>query len=807
MTSGHWELLPHFLLRSTGLPFEWLERLAFQESVEAIDAILVIEDEIETLASEALEALQKCHAQDSLRVRQRCWERIHRHRPAQLSEESLACLPETPGLLVRRWDALLQQPAASIASAREVFTREVRTRRVALRDLVGHPLFQEAVWLSSPQMFQCGLQDYLERWNPEKRPSDVRRVERQLISYAQRFCAKNETASFFGPLNYGDFSWTGPRTWTGPGAEDVLRREVFLAYWGVLALADKLAADPAIRPYVQPRCSPLCGFDPHRRQVVLPGGRTSPISLQEARILPWVDGQRSLREIADRLQWTDEAVFAGLQRLLRSRLVVLRPEPPVTRVRPLEWLLAWVEQLPLSCSTRAHWLEVLGTFKHLQDRFAAAPFPERREILARIEEELSELTGRQARRDGGQIYADRLLLYEECLGGVSPLALGPACAAELQRQLAPVLDLYAAHACAVHEQLCAYGKALLQERAPGGVLPFLDLLEELREKQFEARPTPVQESLVAMLRGQAENQVVEIDAHALPPLEQATFQRHMLLTSPDVMLLARDVKALQAGDFRVVMAECHDTLMLWGWATSFHARPDRVSEDAAAFLARVRGPHLLANVLASKRVKIVPFEYPGPTIEVATASEKPRAERIPLADVTTLLEDDSLRLQAPGWPGFSLYNGELLTLAHSLFAPPRVVHPRITLGKHTPRLIFNNVVLQREQWCLSREELLPGTYQGTSFELLLDVRRAARRLRLPRYLFARVAGERKPVLIDLASYFLLELLAYLTRAGGEVTLTEALPGPNELWLRGSTGTYCAELRLSMGYVSQEEPSQ
>src|SRR5581483_6621304 len=184
-----------------------------------------------------------------------------------------------------------------------------------------------------------------------------------------------------------------------------------------------------------------------------------------------------------------------------------------------------------------------------------------------------------------------------------------------------------------------------------------------------------------------------------------------------------------------------------------------------------------------KRVKIVPFEYPGPTIEVATTSEKPRAERISLARVTTVLDDDSLKLQAPGWPEFALYNGELPTLAHSLFAPPRVVPPRITLGKHTPRLMFNNVVLQREQWCLRREELLPGTYRGTSFELLLDVRRAARRLRLPRYLFARVAGERKPVLIDLASYFLLELLAYLMRAGGEVTLTEALPGPDELWLR------------------------
>lgn len=807
MTSGRWELFPHFLLRSTGLPFEWLERLAFTESVEAIETVLACEDEVDALASEALVNLQSCNDRDSVKLRQRCWDRIHRHRPVQMGEEALACLPEPLSFLVKRWDTLLQKHSEITERAREIFTQEVRKRRAALRDLVSDPQFQEAVWLSSPQMFQYGLQGYLKHWHPEKRPSDVRHVERQLISYVQRFCAKNDTASFFGPLNYGDFSSDAPQTLAGPGAQHILKRETFLAYWGVLALADKLEADQAIRPYLQPRCSPMCSFDLQRRQVTLPGGRTAPLSLQEVQILKWVGEQWTLQEIASRLKWTDEAVYAGLQRLLQSRLVALRPEPPVTRVRSLEWLLTWVEQLPLSCSTRTHWLSVLGEFKDLQGRFAMASFPERREILARVEEHMSELTGKRARRGDGQLYADRLLLYEECLGGVSPLALGPTFATELQRQLAPVLDLYAAHACAVHEQLCAYGKALLQERAPGGVLPFLDLIGDVREKKFEAHPTPVQEVLLAMLKGQADKQVVEIDAHALPTLEPDILQRHVLLTSPDVMLLARDVEALRAGDFKVVVAECHDTLMIWGWATSFHAQRDRVQGAASAFLERVRGTHILANVLASKRVKIVPFEYPGPTIEVAAASEKPLAERIPIAGVTTRLENDRLKLQTPGWPDFLLYNGELPTLAHSLFAPPRVVPPHITLGKHTPRLMLNNVVLQREQWRLRREELLPGTYQGTSFELLLDIRRAARRLHLPRYLFARVAGERKPVLVDLANYFLLELLAYIIPGEEEVTLNEALPGPNELWLRSSTGTYCAELRLSLGYVSQEETSR
>lgn len=803
MSAGHWELLPHFLLRSTGLPFAWLERLALQASPARVAAILDLEEEIETLTSLGLDALQEEQEPGTRPLRQYCWGRLTRRLPIQ---RSIDALPETLRTLLLRRDALLEQLSASRTAAGEIFLQEVAERRAVLRELAEQPLFQEAVWLSSPQMFQYGLQGYLQDWNPEKRPADVRRVERQLFSYLQRFCAKNETASFFGPLNYGDFSPPAGQSEGAPGAEHLLRREAFLAYWGVLDLAEALAADPALRPSLQPRLSPLCHCDLSTRRITLPGGRSSPLSAQEVQILQQVNGERTLQEIARAIQGTVETVWAGLGRLLQARLLGLRPEPPVTRVRPLEWLIDWVAQLPAACSSRTRWLNVLAGIKGLQESFARATFPQRREILAQLEEQMQALCGGPVRRGGGQMYADRLLLYEECVGGLSPLALGPNCAGELQRQLAPVLDLYAAHACAVHAQLTATGRALLLEHSPDGVLPWLDLLGKLRDRQVVIQLTPVQQALLSQLDGQAEQQVVEIDIPACLARVQASQGRQMLLTSPDVMLLARDRQAIWAGDFRVVLGECHDTLMIWGWATSFHSQSARVAEEAAAFLARVRGPQLLANVLASKRVKIVPFEYPGPTIEVATASEKPAYQRIPLAAVSTLLEDGQPRLQAPGWPGFTLYNGELPTLAHSLFAPPRVVPPQISLGRHTPRLTYQKIVLQREQWCLRREELLPGVYQGTSFALLLDVWRAARRLHLPRYLYARVKGERKPVLIDRANSFSLELLAYLLRAEEEITLVEALPGPQDLWLRDATGSYCAELRLSMGYVWQEEPS-
>lgn len=806
MTTSQWEILPHFLLRSTGFPFAWLDRLTFTDTINMAEAVLDCEEEIEALATKALVALRADSDGETVKLRRRVWDRINRRRPTQMTGEALAPLPQALAMLLECWDATLQKHTTLLEQAHNVLAQEIRSRREALRELVSEPQFQEAVWLSSPQMFQHGLKSYLEHWSPDERSSKTRHVERQLISYLQRFCAKNDTASFFGPLNYGDFSCDFTHALAGPGAEHVSRREVFMAYWGVLALADLLEADSALQPYLRPRCSPLCTLDLPARRVGLPGGRTLSLSVQEARLLALIDEQRTIQEIAIASSLTAEAVLESLQRLRQGHLIMFRPDPPVTEVRPLEWLLDWVEHTPPCCATRTHWLTVIGEFKHLQDRFALASFPERRELLAQIETCMTKLTGQQARRGEGQIYADRLLLYEECLGGVSPLALGPAFAAELQQQLVPILDLYAAHACAVHEQLCTYGKQLLQECAPNGELPFLDLVGHVRTKKegtFVAQATPMQEALRVLLSEQFAQHVAEVNPRTLPSVDYSEFLRHVLLTSPDIMVLARDEEALRAGDFRIVMAECHDTLMVWGWALSFHAQRAQVQHDASTFLARVYGTRTMANVLASKRVKIVPFEYPGPTIEVQATSVKPATERIPIAQVTVTQESGMPKLQAPGWPSLSLYNGELPTLVHSLFAPPRIVPPSITLGTHTPRLTLNRAVLQREQWCVRREELLPGTYQGISFELVLDMQRAARRLQLPRYLFARIQGERKPVLIDRSNYFLLELLAYLLPQEGEVTLSEALPGPDDLWLRGEKGAYCAELRLSVGYVPQE----
>jgi len=807
MIERTWKMLPHFLLRSTGFPFAWLEQLTFVETAAALDILIQIEEEIVKLQSEVEVALGAIKGPASLKLRRRCYDRVHSMRSIALSEEDCALLGNACCQLITCWNALLTRQSEQEARARVAFATELPLRRATLKSLVSDPRFQEAVWLSSPQMFSHGLVSYLKHWTENQRPSKVRHVERQLISYLQRFCAKNDTASFFGPLNYGDFTGANTFSLTGPGAEHIKKREAFIAYWGVSMLARAIASDITIQPYLRPYHSPLCELDAKNKRIILASGeRTFVLSPSHIQLLLSLDGNRTITQVATMVNLPIEQVIKDLQHLARAHVVVLGPEVPVTEIRALEWLISWVERLPENCASRSSWLQTLEKIKWLQDRFAIAPFEEKQHLLEEIEAMMAMVTEEPVRRGGGAFYADRLVIYEECLGGMSPLPLGQDCAKELQSQLEPVLNLAAAHGCALHQELKAFGTRLLTAMAPDGRMPFLSFVKQISGSgaTFEPPQTQWQQAILGLIQEHAQEKEIQLDLAMLPPIDPAMLNSMALIASPDIMFLARNEAAIRAGDFQVVFSECHDTLMIWGWALHFHERNNQIKAEAEQLLHSLHPSTPLTNVLSSKRVKIVPFEYPGPTIEVLAKSQKLPEERIAITRVMTSTEEGYPSLQAPNWPRLTLYNGELPTIAHAMFSLPRVVPPRIDGGMHTPRIVLGKAILQREQWHLPREAVLPGQYQGDSFELMRDFWRKARQLGMPRYLFVRVKSEPKPVLVDSHNYFLLELLNYLLAREEQALFSEMLPTPDQLWLQGESGRYCAELRLSMCYACNEE---
>ena len=283
MLNAGWTLFPQFILRSTGFPFGWIEDLAFCDTSSAIDDLLVCEDEISTRRP-ALQARLSREGSGSIPARRRAWKCVNKWRVFRFDEQDGSALASDLIPALEAWNVLFAKREELGRCARARFERELTAKRRALRDITRDPCFQEAVWLSSPQMYEHGLGRYLRHWNEEARSSELRSAERQIVSFLQRFCAKNDTASFFGPINYGDFEpWRGDPP--GPRREHLRTRRGTIAYWAASALAEAIARDGSVLPYLTPRRLPLARFDPVLRTLLVGLSTRRTLDLAEAQVL------------------------------------------------------------------------------------------------------------------------------------------------------------------------------------------------------------------------------------------------------------------------------------------------------------------------------------------------------------------------------------------------------------------------------------------------------------------------------------------------------------------------------------------
>src|SRR5690606_7584720 len=209
--------------------------------------------------------------------------------------------------LVARYRRARHDLAAAAAAERvsaEKWLREfVRTERV-----------REVLALTNP-----GLLRDLDRgrWND--------RLRCQSASYVQRLAAKNETTSFFGPINYGivetagedrlELRWPGPQRLTG--------RRAHLAAWVVETLVRAVAFAAPVAPWLV-----------LRRRPGIPVGDLT-LDGVAARLLATVDGRATLRALAGRLRTTVGELVTAAESLVDAGLATHQLQPPATAPDPL----------------------------------------------------------------------------------------------------------------------------------------------------------------------------------------------------------------------------------------------------------------------------------------------------------------------------------------------------------------------------------------------------------------------------------------------------------------------------------------
>ena len=836
VVSQRLSMAPCVLIRSTGFPFAHLDAqrmsvstmyamrlLALHQCREEYQRIFEVQFFPTILTFE-----QQSGASSQLFKRwyqaRRC---VYKSRecPAELIHELRPRLPEIASWL-ENWNALLAACTLLRQEYEACLHAELRQAREHLHHIVMNPYFQEALFLSNPNMYTIALPSYEHHYTSTQRPAKVRQLETRFYAYLQRFCAKNDTTSFFGPIDYGQVrtdlaaplilerGTEGLSTKTGHGSPVVLqRRKTRMSYWAADILAQRISDDPNVQPYIQPQLQTGLTLLATGELGVLTTGRHIALSSEKRELIASVDGQRTMQEIINENPLTLEPLF---QQLVRQGILTLQIKIPTAAIDPLAWLRDSVARLPEQCTRREYWLQALDAFAACIGRFPAASVAEKCALLQEIERQFVQLTQQKPRRGEGEIYADRLLVYDEAQGDITRCIVGKPLHDRLLSQLKPVLDLSASFSLLLQQvcrsRACEVFRAL-NRRDSSPSLPYLLFLQKLEScvSIDECLADPSVQNFLERLNRLIEARIGDDGYASLHASDIEPFLQPVpggTLASPDIFLTSPDPYGTAAEDYKFILGELHYGAQVWCHFLTFYAEREELHASLGEALAEETSPARIKAALVHKRQqgKTFYFELPGQSIEMMGRSLKRRSDTLPVADLEVALVAGELQLRSRSRDCLvELYPGDPRSIANWLFGTPPVVCPAPSLGTYTPRVMIGETITWRASWQLNTQEILPSEESATSpADLFLHARGICKRYGLPDRCFVRISSERKPFYVDFTSLLSIEFFFMTIRKSSTVIVTEMLPTPDQWLLRGPAGERSCEWRMT--FIYHTEPS-
>lgn len=809
----NWKYISKMVVRRTGFPFEWLNRIVFEKTVAHMDKQLEREESLQR----EIEVLLKGYFTEQVKTSRMNQERqglklLSKYRKkvakAQVTVEDLKQVE-------RLWpNTAFQEQFAKVVTLIEevkklhregeaIFVEELKNKRGDLRELVRDPHFGEAVFISNPDVYENSYLKYIALQDVETRTARQKILEKRFVSYLQRFAAKNDTASFFGPMNYARLDWKQKE----PVKLDMVngkftKRSVFYSFWMTQVLADVIAKEPSIRPYLAPRLHPLCKLTELGAQYLfLDGKRHLPPHL--LRLLRDADGTTTLQELASGYNLPAKELYKQVEWLVKKRLLLFSIEIPSTIFGPFDYLCDFLRSLPDHVEAKGKWIAELDRFEGLRTEFENATLESRVEITKRMEKLFVELTRHATRRLAGKTYADRTLYYEECKGTIRDLSFNKVFFEDFHARMEPVLQLIASYGEMMRGYYQRVGKRVFQQIAQGEKeIPYVHFIRKINEMDQEGKIDyrddiyhEFHQKLRDLVTGKREKNVVRLTREDLGDL----FSHDVgdsLHTSPDLMIAAKNLEGILRGDYQIVLGEVHQFVSMWGSQFLFDSDREAVEREIEQVIRGLPAYRKLATILNTRRHKGLLYEaFPGTLIQFLGKPSKHAKNTIPLRDLVVRMEGDELVLaDQHSKETFNIYNSGDDNLHLWAFAVPRVASIPIHFEQHTPRIEINGVVYQRERWVFPSQEFLSTEPKVSDYEMFLRMRRVKQRHQLPRWVFVRVEKEKKPYYLDFDSFFLVELLQGHLKNHNQVTMIEMHPDPDHLWMRDEEGSYCMEMR-------------
>jgi len=644
------------------------------------------------------------------------------------------------------------------------------------------------------------------------RNKSSRAHERHLLLYLQRVAAKNDSLSAFGPEGWGTVAGALGTVALSPHP-GIAARETFLERWTAHGVAAALNADPEIRIELSPRLNPN-GLIAGNRFVLTDIGDTIELDDATLRALQRIDSKTPAHSLG-----VDAAM---LEQLAQQKVIRWEIEVPALEPHAFDVLLADVEAWR-DTPVRSRWLERLQPIAALPQKFAETEETAVRiQIIQEADERLQRL-GTLPKTGTRFLYSAANPIGEECFRECN-FTIGEDLVGEVVRDAEPWIDLWRDSYAFIASRVAAGLRGIL-EKGPTkrGAIPlpaFFHLCEQLRmpltgpamvalaHMAFQEVKAAFRQQIASRANAE-EAELTADDCHFVrknfqfPQFDEYTYP------SADLQLSAKSAEAVARGEYQWVLAELHPPVALlhhgfyWGC-------PDKEALGQAVASTTNGRPTLHFGFFAidftATTVVRVFDAIPGLMNFVAPQRGNPRWRTIPSAEIDVITEETSgdvaLRLRESGEYLGSLARGWWMALGFHPFLFGR--------APHMPRLRCGRVIVQRQSWTVSLEEMPAGNYTGVSRNLVVAIERLRAAKGWPRYIYIRPSEQAlrrsgaegrdkdtKPVFIDLESYLFLEVFhGWLTKAG-ELEVIEMLPDPDHLLWKEKDGRRTFELRTQI----------
>ncbi|HEX5709542.1 MAG TPA: lantibiotic dehydratase [Pyrinomonadaceae bacterium] len=797
--------------------------LASRECAVAADAHLVASDEAARLKTETLSSLRREWVQSQGDTRGALGVAMQALNKGKWPETGL--LPDGAVRVIERFRAASARAAQASSEFQEAYKAAARQTSSVLREIAQSESFREALVWQNRAALHTGIAVLLRRpLGDGTVKAKERQIEELISNYVQRYCTKNETIGFFGPVGWAKFADRKEAMSARPGPNSVVNRRVYFEGWCIDALAEALSENQALWPWLAPRKMPYVRVEGN----VLHHPMEAPAELSHAyaAILRHCDGERTARDIARDLLGDDalelrseDEVYEALSDLRDKRLIAWTLDLPV-ELHPehrLRQLLERVEDEAL----RTEALDMLETLEAARARIAQASGDsvQLNEAVGALEDTFTRITSKASTRLAGKCYAGRTLVYEDCRRDIE-VDFGQDMLDTLGPPLSLLLDSARWLTCALAG---AYRDAFddlyrnVARRKGTASVEFTDMwysaqrhffgattclvdkvLPQFQQRWRETLDLPEGEWRVSYTTEELRPKVRENFAAPRRGWQSAGYH------SPDVMLAATSPEAVNSGDYQLVMGELHigvNTLSSTVFVTQYET-PD-------TFFERVQ-----VDLPAPRIIPVTPKFWPKQTARTFLAlitdkdyrmistldhSGAPPSRTLQISDLVVEQGGEGLVIKTrDGRLSFDIIDffGETLNMivgnAFKLMAHDR----------HTPRVTIDKLVVARESWSFHPSEI-EFAFEMDAAARFAAARRWAQQHGMPRFVFYRVPNEVKPLHMDFESPIYVSSFAKAMRrtlkaklSAPSVTVSEMIPQPDRLWLPDSEGNrYTSELRI------------